>query len=102
MRTAFAAVDDTKFEATNKATEWRKIMFGLLLFHAVILERRKFGALGWNIGYDFTDGDRDMVIKQTEMLVNDYPIIPYRVITELTSEVNYGGRVTVSSTAGSS
>ena len=94
LRTAFAAVDDTKFEATNKANEWRKIMFGLLLFHAVILERRKFGALGWNIGYDFTDGDRDMVIKQTEMLVNDYPIIPYRVITELTSEVNYGGRVT--------
>ena len=35
-----------------------------------------------------------MVIKQTEMLVGDYDIIPYRVITELTSEVNYGGRVT--------
>jgi dynein heavy chain len=35
-----------------------------------------------------------MVIKQSELLVNDYPIIPYRVITELTAEVNYGGRVT--------
>ena len=94
LRTAFQALPDEKFEATNKAEAWRKIMFGLLLFHAVILERRKFGALGWNIGYDFTDGDRDMVMKQTEMLVHDYPVIPYRVITELTSEVNYGGRVT--------
>jgi len=94
LRTIYQTIPDERFEATNKAEDWRKIMFGLLLFHAVILERRKFGPLGWNIAYDFTDGDRDMVIKQSEMLVNDYPMIPYRVITELTAEVNYGGRVT--------
>jgi len=35
-----------------------------------------------------------MVIKQSELLVNDYAVIPFRVITELTAEVNYGGRVT--------
>ena len=46
LRTAFAAIPDEKFETTNKADAWRKIMFGLLVFHAVILERRKFGALG--------------------------------------------------------
>ena len=39
-------------------------MFGLLLFNAVILERRKFGALGWNIQYQFTDGDRDVCLRQ--------------------------------------
>ena len=60
---------------------------------AVVQERRKFGALGWNIGYDFTDGDRDMVSKQSRCS-SDYPVIPYFVITSLTSEVNYGGRVT--------
>ena len=43
--------------------------------------------LAQNIAYDFTDGDRDMVQKQAEMLVNDYEVIPYRVITELTSTV---------------
>ena len=48
----------------------------------------------FNIAYQFTDGDRDMVIKQSEMLVNDYEVIPYKVISSLTSEVNYGGRVT--------
>ena len=35
-----------------------------------------------------------MVIKQTEMLVNEYAEIPYKVITSLTTEINYGGRVT--------
>jgi len=97
LRATYAAIPEEKFlesETQNKPAEWRKIMFGLLLFNAVILERRKYGPLGWNIPYQFTDGDRDMVIKQSEMLVNDYAEIPFKVITSLTTEVNYGGRVT--------
>lgn len=29
--------------------DWRRIIFGICFFHAVILERKKFGPLGWNI-----------------------------------------------------
>ena len=94
LRTAYAAIPEEKFEATDKPDAWRKVMFGLLLFHAVILERRKFGALGWNIQYEFTEGDRDMNLKQAEMLVAEYEVIPYKTIINLVAEVNYGGRVT--------
>uniref|UniRef100_A0A6T8E3I8 Dynein heavy chain n=1 Tax=Prymnesium polylepis TaxID=72548 RepID=A0A6T8E3I8_9EUKA len=94
LMTNLSAIPEERFEATTKPDSWRKIMFGQLLFFAVILERRKFGPLGWNIAYEFTDGDKDVCLTQAELLVNDYEVIPYQVISALTSDVNYGGRVT--------
>ena len=61
-------------------------MFGLLLFNAIILERRKFGPLGWNIAYGFTDSDRDICLEQTKLLVNDYDVVPFKVRTANTHQ----------------
>ena len=78
----------------NKQDAWRKLVFGMSLFHAVIQDRRKFGPLGWNIRYDFTDGDLSVSLTQMKMFLNDYEEIPFRVLNFLFTEINYGGRVT--------
>ena len=38
---------------------YRKVLFSLCWFHSVIIERKKFKTLGWNVTYDFNDSDFD-------------------------------------------
>jgi len=34
------------YDNSSKPKEFRKLLFSLAFFHAIILERRKFGAIG--------------------------------------------------------
>ncbi len=44
----------------------------------VAQDRRKFGALGWNIRYDFTDGDLAVSLAQLNEYLDKYEQVPYK------------------------
>ncbi|KAJ3368393.1 Dynein heavy chain 1, axonemal [Kappamyces sp. JEL0680] len=90
----YAAFNDDFLSQCTKANEWKKLLFSLCFFHAVIQERRKFGALGWNIPYEFTDGDLQICIRQLKMFLDEYDESPFKVLKYTVGEINYGGRVT--------
>eukprot|EP00117_Sycon_ciliatum_P001752 scpid1043/ scgid5734/ Dynein heavy chain 1, axonemal; Axonemal beta dynein heavy chain 1; Ciliary dynein heavy chain 1 len=81
-------------ETCSKAEQFKGLLLSLCLFHGITLERRKFGALGFNIPYEFTEGDLAICISQLKMFLNEYSDIPYKVLTYTAGHINYGGRVT--------
>ena len=63
----------------RQVMEFKCLLLSLCLFHGNALERRKFGPLGFNIPYEFTDGDLRICISQLKMFLDEYDHIPYKV-----------------------
>ena len=72
----------------------KTLTFNLCFFHAIVLERRKFGSLGWNILYDFNESDLDTSLTIVSNLIENYEDPPWDAIDYFVGEIVYGGRVT--------
>uniref|UniRef100_A0A7M4FAQ3 Dynein axonemal heavy chain 6 n=1 Tax=Crocodylus porosus TaxID=8502 RepID=A0A7M4FAQ3_CROPO len=93
IRRAFTEMTTTFFEENILGKKWRKIIFGICFFHAIIQERKKFGPLGWNICYEFNDSDRECALLNLNLYCQEEKI-PWHALTYITGEITYGGRVT--------
>lgn len=78
----------------DKANIIHKLVFSISLFHAVALERRKYGSIGYNEYYKFADSDLDSAVYSLKNLVERFPYIPWDALRFIIGQINYGGRVT--------
>ncbi len=53
----YNTVSDESYTECKAQHKYQKLLFALIYFHSVLLERRKFRSVGLNIPYDFNDTD---------------------------------------------
>lgn len=94
IRGSYNDIDESVFEACSAPGPWKKLLFSMCFFHAVIQERRKFGALGWNISYDWNNSDRSVSVTMLRNYLDEQPDVPWTTLQYVIGVVNYGGRVT--------
>ncbi|CCW66761.1 unnamed protein product [Phytomonas sp. Hart1] len=91
---AIANFSDEPWEKSAKPTEYRCIMFSMCFFHAVVVERKKFGPLGWNRGYPFNAGDLTTCMEVAANYIEDRPKVPWEDLRYVFGEIMYGGHIT--------
>ncbi|KPI85651.1 putative dynein heavy chain [Leptomonas seymouri] len=90
-------------DLANRSAEhpliYRNLLFSLCFFHSVLLERRKYGTLGYNVLYDFTSSDFEVSENIIQLYIDNMHSdlvedVPFVTIRYLIAEASYGGRVT--------
>ena len=93
MRT-FLDISPDEYEACTKSNVYKKLAFATAFFNALILERRKFGAVGWNIPYEWMNSDLKTAMNQVRMYVEEQDEVPWETLNVQVADITYGGRVT--------
>jgi len=93
IKRAFASLNKDSFEESD--AKMKSILFGLCHFHAVMLERKQYGPMGFNMMYPFSIGDlRDSaVVLQNYMENSGGGKIPWADLKYIFGEIMYGGHI---------
>lgn len=72
----------------------KSLVFGLCHFHAITLERRKYGPQGYNVQYPFSIQDLRCSILIVKNYMDTTPVkIPWADLRYLIGDIIYGGHI---------
>lgn len=98
MRAIASKLTDEEIEG-SKHPIFKPLVYVITYFHAILLDRRKYGKIGFNVSYDFNESDFRISFQLLKLylnksLENKEDSIPWESLKYLIGEAMYGGRVT--------
>ncbi|KAL4128830.1 hypothetical protein PRIC2_007810 [Phytophthora ramorum] len=93
LRSFTVLVDQDKLDRLETPS-WRSLLFAVCFLHAVVVERRKFGSLGFSVPYEFNAGDMGASLSFLERHLYTSPAPSWPTVQYMVAEVHYGGRIT--------
>merc|ERR1712159_674312 len=94
MKRLYQKITEQQFERCQEKTKYKKLLYCLCYFHSVLLERKKFLQLGWNIIYGFNDSDFEGSENLLALYLDNKDQTPWEALKYLVAGVNYGGHIT--------
>ena len=77
---------------------YKSILYALCHLHSCVMERRRFGPLGFNIPYDFNHSDLTACVQFLQNHLSDAEIkkrpVDWECVNYMICDVQYGGRIT--------
>ncbi|KAJ8920059.1 hypothetical protein NQ315_011713 [Exocentrus adspersus] len=94
LKRLYQLISEEQFTTCQYPEKYKKLLFSLCFFHSILLERKKFQQLGWNVVYSFNDSDFLVSENLLTIYLNEYQNTPWDALKYLIAGVSYGGHVT--------
>merc|ERR1719326_925665 len=92
MMSSFSStVDQEKLERLDDP-RGRQLIYTTCFLHSAVIERRKYGAIGWSIPYEFNTSDLQVSLAYLEKHL--YSDMNWQAIRYMIGSVHYGGKIT--------
>jgi dynein heavy chain len=92
IKQAIACFPKDIFEELESRT--KGILIGLIQFHSIMIERKKFGTKGFNMNYPFSLGDLTCSFQVLKNYMESAPSkVPWADLRYLFGEIMYGGHI---------